>query len=429
MDFLFRFHGGRVRVVCSYRILALIRLFLCALGLVVTSVHAAEPAQCRLYKPNCTTIHSACSTTGTASQACAAWVTIRNAQFTDRTYSFVALDAPDGQGIYPSCKMQVLFNAYPGQPQEAHETLSTFMGDCPPPAACSGASADGVGDKFTTSTFPGSDGYCNAVSHCKMAVTSSVGVGGATIYKVEHTSQACANGGVPAPGEGALSAGETCAGSSPEFCMAKAGENCGYVNDSFVCLPKVGNECAVLADGGRVCGSSAPTPPVPDNGTAGVPATPDGQISSTVNNTTNVYNYFNTTTVGNSARDPGSTGENPYEDEGEDECTGEDCEPGEAGDLDSSGEWYQQPATAFSYSTALQSFVDEVSATPLVGQVGTFFNVSVSGSCPVWTTTVPTFGAITIDAQCSSMMTSLFPWIAAIVIATCAFFAFRIAFL
>lgn len=194
----------------------------------------------------------------------------------------------------------------------------------PPPASCSGLASDGVGDKFTSSHFPGADGYCNAVSHCKMKVSSSVTAGGATLYSITHSSEVCTHGAVPSPVGDQATPGETCGGASPEFCLARAGENCGYLNDSFVCLPKVGEtKCAVFGDGGRVCGNSAPTPPVPDNGTPGTVATPAATVQSTVNNVTTTLNYFNATQVAGSSRDPGSTGDNPYDDG-----------PGEGGECD-----------------------------------------------------------------------------------------------
>lgn len=210
-----------------------------------------------------------------------------------------------------------------GYPQHRHVT------DPPPAPSCENNPALGVGETFTTSIMPSGTGgtYCNAVSNCKMEVSSSVSVGGSTVYKVTHTSEACATGAEPAPGED-LKDGETCVGTDPEFCMANSGNNCGYVNGALVCFPKVANdECSVASDGSRVCGTDAPTPPVPDNGTEGTAAEPDSQLSSTVDDVTTTYDYYNSTTVSNSSRDPGTSGDNPYEDD--DEGDGEDEEEGE----------------------------------------------------------------------------------------------------
>jgi len=84
--------------------------------------------------------------------------------------------------------------------------------------------------------------------------------------------------------------------------------DCGFFNDKYVCLQSLGEDrCEAKADGSRICPGSAPSPPVPDNGTAGVPATPSDTITVTNddNSTTN-YNYYNSTVVGTSSRDPGT---------------------------------------------------------------------------------------------------------------------------
>lgn len=95
------------------------------------------------------------------------------------------------------------------------------------------------------------------------------------------------------------------------FCQSHHNEtNCGWLNEEFICLGNVEDDsCIVMADGSRVCGENAPIPPVPDNGTPGVPATPDAQI--TLNNDT-VVNVYSSSTVSGAARTPPSSGENPY---------------------------------------------------------------------------------------------------------------------
>lgn len=141
--------------------------------------------------------------------------------------------------------------------------------------------------------------------------------------------------------------GEVCSG---EFCTSQANEhNCGFLNDEFVCLGSVPVDgCTVLGDGGRVCGEEAPMPPVPDAGTAGVPATPDLVIE--VNDST--VNYYNSTTVSNSVRNPGTSGENPYspgggEGDGDSGGGGDGlmCSE-EDGECDGSGEGHEEDITS-----------------------------------------------------------------------------------
>lgn len=76
------------------------------------------------------------------------------------------------------------------------------------------------------------------------------------------------------------------------------------------------------------------------------------------------------------------------------------------------------------------NFKNKVMDTPIVSSVDGFFEVQLSGSCPTWTIPgVWVFDPMPIDAQCSAAMANIWPFIAAILIATCGFFAFRIAFL
>jgi hypothetical protein len=110
--------------------------------------------------------------------------------------------------------------------------------------------------------------------------------------------------------------GEVCkttAGGLEVCTSSQYGENCGYLNDKLVCLGKTDpDECWVNADGSRYCGEQAPTPPVPDNGSPGVKATPNDQVAANgPGGGGNTYNYFNTATVAGSSRPAGTDGANP----------------------------------------------------------------------------------------------------------------------
>jgi len=137
---------------------------------------------------------------------------------------------------------------------------------------------------------------------------------------VKFSGQSC-SGGEPdippdEPGPDPEPTGEVCKTSAEgtEVCGAPAyGENCGYVNGNFTCLGKTDpDECWIHTDGSRLCGESAPTPPVPDSGTAGVKATPDDVLNAVgPGAVSNEYNYYNTATVAAASRDPGDDGSNP----------------------------------------------------------------------------------------------------------------------
>jgi hypothetical protein len=77
---------------------------------------------------------------------------------------------------------------------------------------------------------------------------------------------------------------------------------------------------------------------VPDNGTPGKKAPADQQIQNNNNNVTNNWYWYSSTTNANSARDPGMSGDNPYD--GHDDgsgvsgggvgaCSGSACGEGE----------------------------------------------------------------------------------------------------
>jgi hypothetical protein len=105
--------------------------------------------------------------------------------------------------------------------------------------------------------------------------------------------------------------GEKCIG---DFCRGvQTGENCGFLNDKWTCVSQVSpDRCFKNADGSMLCAEAAPTPPKPDNGTPGVPATPDATVEAcTGANSCQQINQYTSTTVSGSSRpvpDGGDTG-------------------------------------------------------------------------------------------------------------------------
>lgn len=86
--------------------------------------------------------------------------------------------------------------------------------------------------------------------------------------------------------------------------------DCGYFNDKYTCLKSLGTDkCVTKADGSRICAGTAPTPPVPDNGTPGTKAPPDDTMQvCTGAGACQQVNYYNSTTNTNSTRDTGTGG-------------------------------------------------------------------------------------------------------------------------
>jgi hypothetical protein len=152
------------------------------------------------------------------------------------------------------------------------------------------------------------------------------------IYNGKITGETCTT---PPPGAGtepghpvedATPSNEYCATTEggKTVCVPHDKQNCGYYNDEYTCLPKeTADNCIETASGKRFCAPGAPTPPVPDNGTPGVKATPDDRIESRQSDatapgagdgttiTTNVTTVYNSTTVAASARGSTTSGASP----------------------------------------------------------------------------------------------------------------------
>ncbi|HTD72158.1 MAG TPA: hypothetical protein VK652_01425 [Steroidobacteraceae bacterium] len=232
-----------------------------------------------------------------------------------------------------------------------------------------------------------------------------------------------------------------------EYCAApNNGGECGYVNDTYTCLSKVKqDECKVLADGGRLCGAAASsTPPVPDNGTPGQLASPDGQMTgaspgtsggipgSTINN----YNYFGPATVAGSSRDPGTTGASgasasgsphapiPGEGEGDGEGTGGECV---GSDCTASLPELEEIGTL---SAAMAGFWSDLQGVPIVAAAADVAPSFGSGSCPDWQTTVALYSAsIDIDfTSICTIWTDISPALGAVCLVMFGLLAFRILF-
>ena len=139
---------------------------------------------------------------------------------------------------------------------------------------------------------------------------------GAWTMTVHFTGEDCGGGDplpeetTPLPPDDAPPEKEYCrtTAAGTDVCEGPYGENCGYINDQFVCLGKTDDdECWINPDGSRWCGDSAPMPPVPDSGTRGDPAEPDDQVV----HEGDTHNYYDGDTVTNSDRDPTDNGANP----------------------------------------------------------------------------------------------------------------------
>lgn len=270
---------------------------------------------------------------------------------------------------------------------------TTFPGEpCPPADPCN-TSSPGVGEDYAVGTTVPAES-CHPISRCKLVRGPGVCIDGSCMYQVKHTDQQCDDG--EADGS-APTAGEECAtGSDSEFCSSGQGEkNCGWLNGNFTCLKSVEPDgCDVFGDGSRVCGASAPMPPVPDNGTPGQAATPDETVTQqNPDGSTTVNNFYNPTTVGASSRDPGTSGDNPHD--GEDDGDGADEGADGDGDGDGEGEDESCPEGATcdgslpdefeevcTFAECTQDFIDRVTESPMLAALDSVGSSFPSGTCP-----------------------------------------------
>lgn len=184
--------------------------------------------------------------------------------------------------------------------------VSTYSEDCGDDPEC----GDTAGDRIFAKWPPGGGALC--VDGCGF-VRDGVGVqlgANPVMGHMSGTGQTCAVGDVaPETGDVEEPAAEYCRTvGGVELCTGSTGTGqCGYLNDEWVCLSNVPQvNCWTTPDGGRLCGEYAPTPPVPDTGTSGQPAPPDLQLTTeTQDGQSQTVNYYSSSTVNNSSRDPG----------------------------------------------------------------------------------------------------------------------------
>lgn len=195
--------------------------------------------------------------------------------------------------------------------------------DCAPAFDCTGKqgeshyqSYEGVGIGFTIPTVACIDLGVPGESCMAVQKGSSICLGdtGGCVAKYEVNGAACTQ----APESPQAWEGERCEtlAGGVEFCSTPNSQeaSCGWVNDQYRCLEKTYPDgCQVLPDGSRICGSAAPSPPAPDNGTPGTKATPDDNIKTVDadgQGRDRDLDVFGQATSAASSRDPGD-GSNP----------------------------------------------------------------------------------------------------------------------
>lgn len=331
-------------------------------------------------------------------------------------YSYTGIVHPPGAPLWGVCEfqrrqVQDTGTCNLGGPVTVQEELQRQeTSDCSP-GPCNTSHPD-VGKEFVVSTSVPATA-CHPITQCLMKRGPGVCIGESCIFKVTHTRESCVSVNDPPMeneprGEKCIEEGED------EWCMSEQGDrNCGWLNGNFTCLSSVERDgCAVLADGSRVCGPDAPTPPAPDNGIPGQRAEPDVEVQVTHNNNqTTTNNYYNSTTVNNSARDPGMSGDNPYDGRddgsgtggtsGEDENPAEGyCPPGQTCDEAGENGEFGEVCT---FGECASAFVGRIQSAPIVAAVLNAGAAMPSGACPNWT-----LSAFSEDYSLSGPMCDIF---------------------
>jgi hypothetical protein len=226
--------------------------------------------------------------------------------------------------------------------------------------------------------------------------------------------------------------------------QSSAGQYCGTYNGDYVCVGGVSaNKCVAYASGGVACtvpnGATATSPPAPDNGTAGTPATPTAVLTMNVSGTVTTTNYYSSAVAAashNPAVTTGSTGATSGTTTGTGTSSGASStvavSPNAAnGDCGASGVNCTGDAALPALSTeptaqsSLNTYFAALSSVPIVAAVGGITTAfSGSASCPTYSFDL--FGhSYVMDQQCT-LLTDMATTLGAIMLAVYTLTGFRI---
>lgn len=155
---------------------------------------------------------------------------------------------------------------------------------------------------------------CGDASNCQFTPVNTIDLGGGQVM-VEYEGTASDCGGTdPQRSETQGEQPQCISTAGNTFCTEPnlADQNCGYLNDEYLCLESVPpGDCIFFGNGDMACSSGAGSPPAPDDGvTPGTPAPPN----STVNLNGDTINIYNSGTVaGQTGTSTGSDTPEPAE--------------------------------------------------------------------------------------------------------------------
>lgn len=282
----------------------------------------------------------------------------------------------------------------------ASRSTST-VANCPEPGTQQNFASSGAG------RAPGQYCYGGCVVNLGTISPDIIGKGGTLrIQTAVHTGFHChgpvsqAYNETSVPDEDKLNDANPCKTQADGsiICRDKA-TNCGVYNGDRVCLESVADgECKSYGSGGVVCAvpsGGVTSPPVPDNGTPGTPATPDMQVSG--GSVTN--NYYSSSTVAGSSTTTGTSGPAP----GQGGTGGVGAGPSEETPGGGDGGEFSGPDTDETDPMSVTAaYWSRIEAAPIVAAVADLDGSVPSGTCPSYAFTV--FGSsFEISAGCEFM--------------------------
>lgn len=325
---------------------------------------------------------------------------------------------------------------FPGGRWTDSVSTQTTQGACPTnpctakagqPAFVGGASA------------PGSvcDGQCQVETPQPALVVSGGGSSG-KVYESTYSGNTCsgATAGVsvsPTP--------QCVAGSGENACAEQVGKNCGTFNGDEVCPASIPpGTCVSFASGGVACtaaagSSTVPSPPGPNNGTAGQAAQPSGQVAASSGGAPTVTNYYGSSVVNNSSSGvPNTPGGQNVGNAGlglSTSTSGGGSQPNAAnGDCGAAGVNCAGDSTVPTLPTeptiaqSTQTYTNGLAQVPIVAAVSNIAASVPAGVCP--TATISVFGHdFVMDAQCT-MWDQLSPLLSLCFLAMWTFIGVRI---
>lgn len=207
------------------------------------------------------------------------------------------------------------------------ESAGADVGECDD---CSDKQGDKESKSWNNSVDPGPNGQgptqiCSGMCAAGMVSSMCLNGGPTCVASYEFTGAACVGSETSA----ATAPSANCiTSSSGRYCATASSEkNCGTVNGQSVCVQDVPSNNCVAMDGGAVACASSAAPPVPDNGTEGVPAEPDAVLKDAAGNT---VNYYSSSTVSNSSSSVTTNGDGGEADGDGDGVVDEEEEEGSA---------------------------------------------------------------------------------------------------